>query len=96
MNRRPSFPTAVCREYEALLHRCKAHLDECRNAADEQPLGNDDRQRKREALARRVERYGRSYAKLKNHFDNCRRCQAARGSRRHYPRVVVTGNRQAR
>lgn len=89
MNRERSFRTAVCSEYEALLHRCKAHMDECQKASEEEALANEGGERKKEALARQVEQYERSYAKLKNHFDNCRRCQAARGPRRYYSRVVA-------
>ena len=89
MNREASFRMAVCSEYEALLHRCKAHLDECRKASEEESAAAEDRKRRKEMLARRVEQYERAYAKLKTHFDNCRRCQSARGARQYYPRVVA-------
>jgi hypothetical protein len=89
MNREPSFPTAVCSEYEALLHRCKAYMDKCRKASEDETCVEGDREHRQEILAQMVERYERSYARLKNHFDNCRRCQSARGSRRYYPRVVA-------
>ena len=87
MNREASFPMAVCTEYEALLHRCKAHMDECRKASEEEPAA--DKERRKEMLARRVEQYERAYARLKTHFDNCRRCQWARGARRYYPHAVA-------
>jgi hypothetical protein len=91
MNREASFRTAVCSEYEALLHRCKAYMDECRKATEDESAArdDDDRARRKEMLARRLEQYERAYAKLKTHFDNCRRCQSARGPRRYYPRVVA-------
>lgn len=89
MNRHASFRTTVCSEYEALLHRCKAYAGQCRKASEEDPAANDDSKYHNALLARRVEQYERAYAKLRTHFGNCRRCQATRGSRRYYPRVVA-------
>lgn len=89
MSREASFPTAVCSEYEALLYRCKADMDECGKASEEEVPASNDQGRHKEMVARLVEQYERSYAKLKTHFDNCRRCQSARGPRGHYPRIVA-------
>jgi hypothetical protein len=88
MNGEPCFKT-VCSEYETLLHRCKAHMDECRKASEEESFVGGGRERRQEILARLVEQYERSYAQLKNHFDNCRRCQSARGLQRYYRRVMA-------
>ena len=89
MHREVSFRTSVCSEYEALLHRCQGYLDQCRKGSEEDPGANDDREQQKATLTRRVEQYERAYARLKAHFDNCSRCQSARGPRRYYPRVVA-------
>jgi hypothetical protein len=92
MNCEASLPIA-CREYEALLHRCKECMEQCRQVPEEASSASGGAKREairgREILTALLEEYERSYADLKKHFDNCVRCQTARRRLRHSPRAVA-------
>lgn len=88
MNRNASLPV-VCREYEALLHRCKACMEECRKVSEQASTMNDEVPLGRGVLARLFQEYERSYANLKHHFGNCARCQTTRKRQQHSSRAIV-------
>jgi hypothetical protein len=66
-----SFKTAVCSEYELLLHACKARSDECRRSFEENARGSGGNARRRRAFGE----YEKAYAKLVHHFSHCKACR---------------------
>jgi hypothetical protein len=77
MDAKPSFKTSVCSEYEALLHACKAALDELHSrgkAIEARGTGAADPKNAKALLALQ-EKYERGYSRLVKHYAHCELCR---------------------
>lgn len=100
MNRKASFKTSVCSEYEALLYTSKSALDEFRAAFEtsSEPESEDETDQQ-ELLTRLKEKYERAYARLIQHFEQCELCKISQKSKSKNPphpdRVIPFRRRSA-
>ena len=101
MDRKASFKTSVCSEYETLLYTSKSALDEFRAAFEtsSDPEGREDESDQQELLTRLKEKYERAYARLIQHFDQCALCKISQKSKNKNPphpnRVIPFRRRSA-
>jgi hypothetical protein len=99
MEREPAFRTAVCSEYEALLHKSKAALDDLRRRQERFRQQNESDWEREQAIRRLREYYERLYARLVHHYERCEVCQIAEKARGKAPprhsRVVPFRKRSA-
>ena len=101
MDRKASFKTSVCSEYEALLYTSKSALDEFRAAFEtsSDAEGRKDESDQQEPLTRLKEKYERAYTRLIQHFDQCELCKISQKSKNKNPphpdRVIPFRRRSA-
>jgi hypothetical protein len=80
MVRERPFQTAICAEYEALLHKCKSALDELQRKEENATQNNAGATEQDEVLVRLREYYERLFARLVDHYERCEVCQFSQRS----------------
>jgi hypothetical protein len=74
MDRKRPFQTAICAEYEALLHKCKSARDEFQHREEQSTQNNAGAAEQDQALVR-LREYERLFARLVDHYERCEVCQ---------------------
>jgi len=75
MSQEVSFKTAVCTEYDELLHDCQHALEIWRRRRDEAARGNLTGKQIGDELQRLQANYAKTYSALNNHDKECELCQ---------------------
>lgn len=77
MDRERPFQTAICAEYEALLHKCKSAQDEWQDREEKSTQNNPGATQQDQVLVRLREYYERLFTRLMDHYERCEICQFA-------------------
>src|SRR4249920_3062347 len=75
MSQEVSFKTAVCTEYDELLHNCQDALEIWRRRRDEAARGNLTGKQIGDELQKLQANYAKAYAALNRHDKECELCQ---------------------